>query len=300
MEIPVYRGAATLPSISKGKSMQHTHHFFVGSLATMCLAGSLSMTAIAEGGKSPDLAQTVSNVRENVASLHKKLPDFICQEEVSVRETENAKTIEEKHYLLSLRAVRRSHDSANLFSESRDVITATINGKAVNVHNYGPPIGLRGGFARDLFTFFDEPTSSCYEFKPTSTPGATESNTLVLDVTLNKNVQPLTTECAHVLMELSAAKVWIDLKALQVVRIQERTMHEVAFSKPFARTNGDYTYSPVIEYAPVSIHGSDYWLPRFKSVDFIKTKGQYSISYMSQYRDYHKFETSVTITTIPD
>ena len=188
--------------------MHQTHHFFVGSLAAMCVAGSLSMPAIAEEGKSPDLAQTISEVRENVASLHKKLPDFICQEEVSVRETENAKTIEEKHYLLSLRALRQPHDSTNQFSESRDVISATKNGKAVNEHKYDPPIHwLRGGLAQDLFTFFDEPTSSCFEFKPASIPGATESNTLILDAALNKNVQPLPTECAHVPMWLSAARV---------------------------------------------------------------------------------------------
>ena len=281
--------------------MQQTHRFFVGSLAVMCLAGSLGMTAIAEEGKSPDLAQTVSRVRENVASLHKKLPDFICQEEVSERTTEGAKTVEGKHYLISLRAVRRAHDAANSFSESREVISATINGKAVNEHKYDPPIhGLRGGFARDLFTFFDEPTSSCYEFKPISTGGATESNTLVLEVTLNKNVRPLPIECAHVPEELHVARVWIDLKALQVVRIQEGPIHSIEYSGPFARTNGEYTYSPVIEYSPVSIHGSDYWLPRMKSVESIKTKGQHSFTYMSQYRDYHKFETSVTITTVQE
>src|ERR1039457_5033933 len=144
--------------------MQQTHRFFVGSLATTFLAGSLSMTAIAQERKSPDLAQTISKVRENVATLHKKLPDFICQEEVTVRETENARTIEEKHYLLSLRAVRRPHDAANRFSESRDVISATVNGKAVNEHKYDPPIHwLRGGFAWDVFTFFDEPTSRSEE-----------------------------------------------------------------------------------------------------------------------------------------
>lgn len=259
------------------------------------------MTAIAQEGKSPDLAQTVSKVRENVASLHKKLPDFICQEEVTIRETEGAKTIEEKHYLLSLRAVRRPHDSANQFSESREVISATKNGKAVDVHKSGPLLWeLHGGFARDLFIFFDEPTSSCYEFKPISTGGATESNTLVLDVTLNKNARPLTTECAHVPEGLHVARVWIDLKALQVVRIQEGPIHSIEYSGPFARTNGEYTYSPVIEYSPVSIHGSDYWLPRMKSVECIKTKGQRRSFRMSQYSDYHKFETSVTITTIPE
>jgi hypothetical protein len=285
----------------KGKSMQQAHHFFIGSFAAMCLAGSLSMTAVAEEGKSPDLAQTISKVRENVVTLHKKLPDFICQEEVSVRETENSKTIEKKHYLLSLRAVRRTQDAENQFSESRDVISATVDGKAVNENKYDPPVHfLRGGFARDLFSFFDEPTSSCYEFKLATTPGATDSNTLVIDATLNKNLRPLPIECAHVPEGLTAARVWIDLKALQVVRIQEKTGHGVQFAGPFSRSNGDYSSSPVIEYTPVSIHGSDYWLPRSKSVECIKTKGRYSISYTSQYSDYHKFETSVTIKPIPE
>jgi hypothetical protein len=259
------------------------------------------MTAIAEEGKSPDIAQTISKVREHVASLHKKLPDFICQEEVTVRETEGSKTIEKKHYLLSLRAIRQPHSSANQFSESRDVISATVNGKAVNENKYDPPIHwLRGGFARDLFTFFDEPTSSCYEFKPVSPSGATDSNILVLDAALNKNARSLSMECAHVPDNLSAARVWIDLKAMQVVRIQEVTVHTTGFSGPFSHSNGEYTYSPVIEYSPVNIHGSDYWLPRTKSVDIIKTKGQFSTSYTSQYSDYHKFETTVTITAIPE
>jgi hypothetical protein len=287
--------------MSKGKSMQQAHHFFVGRFAAMCLAGSLTMTAFAEEGKNPDLAQTISKVRENVVTLHKKLPDFICQEEVSVRETENSKTTEKKHYLLSLRAVRRTQDAENQFSESRDVISATVDGKAVNEKKYDPPVHfLRGGFARDLFTFFDEPTSSCYEFKLASTPGATDSNTLVLDATLNKNLRPLPIECAHIPPGLTAARVWIDLKAFEVARIQEKTSHEVQFAGPFSRLNGDYSFSPVIEYAPVSIHGADYWLPRSKSVEFIKTKGQFSISYTSQFSDYHKFETSVTITAIPE
>lgn len=281
--------------------MQQTHHIFVGGLTALCLAGCLNMAAPAQEAKSPDLAETLSKVRENVASLHKKLPDFICQEEVTVRTTENAKTVEDRHYLLSLRAVRRPQDPENHFSESRKVISATKNGQAVNVQeNELRILSLRGGLTRDLFTFFDEPTSSCYEFKPISNPEATDSGTLVLDVALNKNAQPLPTECAHMPGALAAARVWIDLKALEVVRIQERTTHSVEFSGPFAHANGEYTASPVIEYAPVSIHGSDYWLPRSKSVDIIKTKGQYSISYTSQYSDYHKFESSATITTVQE
>jgi hypothetical protein len=281
--------------------MQQGRHFFLGSFAAICLAGSITVTAIAEERNSPDLAETISKVRENVATLHKKLPDFICREDVTVRENEKAKTTEKKHYQLSLRAVRQPQVAANSFLESRDIISATVDGKAVKENKYDPPVYfLRGGFAQDLFTFFDEPTSSCYEFKPVSTPGTTDQNILVIDANLNKNLRPLPAECAHIHPQLSAARVWIDLKDFEVVRIQEQMSHSRQFSVPFSRINGDYSFSPVIEYAPVSIHGSDYWLPRTKSVEFIKSKGQFSITYTSQYSDYHKFETSATITTIPD
>ncbi|MGA9068753.1 MAG: hypothetical protein WB424_00775 [Terracidiphilus sp.] len=281
--------------------MQQEHRFFVGSIAVLCLAGALTMTAIAQEEKSPDLAQAISKVRENVATLHKKLPDFVCQEEVTVRQTENSKTTEKKHYLLSLRAVRQPQGAASQFSESRDVLSATVDGKAVKESRFDPPVHfLRGGLAQDLFTFFDEPTSSCFEFKLASTPGATESNSLVLDATLNKNLRPLPAECAHMPEGLQAARVWIDLKAMQVVRIRERTGTTREFSIPFAHSNGEFTSSPVIEYAPVSIHGSEYWLPRSKSVVAIKTKGQFSISYTSQYSDYHKFETTAIITAMSE
>jgi hypothetical protein len=271
--------------------MQKTHLFFAG--AAVCLAGYLNLTVTAQEGNSPDLAQTISRVRENVASLHKKLPDFICQEDVSLQIADGDKTVEKKHYLISLRAVRGTQDATNHFSESREVISATKNGQAVNEKKYDPPIyWLRGGFARDLFTFFDEPTSSCYEFKQASNPGETDSNTLVLDAALNKNPRP---ECAHIHQGSSDARVWIDLKAFEVVRIQKGTGYELAFSGPFSHSNGKFTFTPVIEYAPVNIHGSEYWLPRKKSVDLIKTKGQYSISYTSHYSDYHKFETTVTL-----
>jgi hypothetical protein len=281
--------------------MQQAHLFLIGGLATICLAGSISMTVTAQEGKSTYLAEAISKVRENVATLHKKLPDFICQEEVTVRQTENSKTIEKKHYLLSLRAVRQPQDAANHFSESRDVLSATVDGKAVKENKYDPPVHfLRGGLAQDLFTFFDEPTTSCFEFKPVSTPATTDSNTLVLDATLNKNLRPFPAECSHVSEGLQTARVWIDLKAMQVVRIQERAGTTREFSTPFAHSNGEFTSSPVIEYSPVSIHGSEYWLPRSKSVEAIKTKGQFSISYMSQYSDYHKFETSATINPVLD
>jgi hypothetical protein len=272
----------------------------VRRLSALCLAGVLGMTAKAEEGGHPGLTEIISKVRENVESLRERLPDFVCKEDLSVRESDNDKTIEEKHFLVSLQVIRQTHDSANRFSESRDVIAATINGKTVGPHKYAPPVHwIRGGFVRDIFTLFDETAFRCYDFTPADTSGMTESNTLVLSASIRKAQSP-DADCTHLPAELSSARIWIDLKAFQVVRIEEGAMHETQFSTPFAHSNGEYTYAPVIEYSPVRIHDVDYWLPRFKRADFIKSNGRHSFSYMSQYSDYHKFETSITIRTVSE
>ncbi len=278
--------------------MQLNRRFFAGSVAIICFVGTLGLTANAQEQKIPDLTQAIAGVRANVASMHKELPDFFCQEEILIREIKGNETTKETRYLLSLQATHKPHDATNELSESRDVISITTNGKAEKVRKYNPPIGLRGGFARDLFTFFDAPSTSCFDFKPVMTGEAKDSGTAILDVSLNKNGG--LPACKHVPPDLSTARVWIDIHSLQVIRIQERTMHDLMYSQPFAHTNGTYSFSPVIEYAAVKIHGVNYWLPRSKSVTFVKTKGSYSISYSAQYTDYHKFATSSTIRTAPE
>jgi hypothetical protein len=277
--------------------MQQPFQFYFGSFAAVCLAGFLSATVNAQEGRTPDLTHIISRVRENVASMHKQLPNFVCQEDVSQQITDGNKTVEKKHYRISLQALHRPNDSTNQFSESRHVISATLDGKILNDQKYDPPIHwLRGGLARDLFTYFDAPTSGCYEFNPVRGGEATDSNTLALDVTLSKNTLPA--DCAHIPAQLSSARVWIDLTAFQVIRIEEHTGNSIDFSTPFARTNGKYVFTPVIEYSPVRIHDLDYWLPQRKSIKFIKTKGQYANTWISQYSDYHKFEASATIIDI--
>ena len=275
--------------------MQLNRRFLTGSFAMMCFVGSLGLTANVEEQKIPDLTQMIAGVRANVASLHRKLPDFVCQEEILRRDIKGNETTKETRYLLSLQATHNPHDAANQFLESRDVISITTNGKDEKIRKYSPPIGLRGGFARDLFTFFDDPATSCFDFKPAITDEAKDRGIAVLDVSLNKNdgLQA----CKHIPADLSTARVWVDTHSLQVIRIQERTMHELEYSQPFAHTNGTYSFSPVIEFGAVKIHAVNYWLPRSKSVTFVKTKGSYSISYSAQYTDYHQFATSITIRT---
>lgn len=258
------------------------------------LVGLLSTTLNAQEEQTPGLARVVSRVRENVSRMHKLLPNLVCREEISQQISDGDKTFESKHYLFSLLAQHHPNDSTNQFIDSRQLISATSNGKAIDAQKYSHPyIGIHGGLTRDLFTYFDAPTTDCYEFSLANGSEANVKNTLAMDVRLGMNVR--SANCTHIPEGLTSARVWIDLTAFQVVRIEERSGYSRDFSVPFARSNGTFRSTPVIEYAPVKIHEDEYWLPQRKTVKAVKTKGQYAITWLSQYSDYHKFETSVTI-----
>jgi hypothetical protein len=279
--------------------MLQPFQFHAGNFAVLCLTGILSTAMSAQQGRSPEFTLVVAKIREHIALMHHQLPSLVCQEDVSQQITDGDKTVESKHYVFSLQAQRRANDSTSQFFDSRQLISATADGKTLDTQKSSHPyIGLHGGLTRDIFILFDAPTTDCYEFTAIKGGESADGNTLALDASLSKNAPPAF--CAHLPAELTSAKVWIDLTAFQVVRIEERTGLSREFSTPFARSNGSVESTPVIEYAPVRIHDADYWLPRRKTVKSVKTKGQYVITWASEYSDYHKFETSSTILPVQE
>jgi len=179
-------------------------------------------------------------------------------------------------------------------AESRKDTSAIENGKQVKAESYIPPFGVRGGFAEDLFQFFDENTSKCYDFSLTGRVEVRGRAALLVNIQPKADGQQLGPPCAQVAAR-SAAKVWIDTESLQVVRLQKPTIKSFWFEGAFAKSNGEYLGAPVIEYAPVIINNVTYWLPAEKRVEFVKTKEQRSVAYQIEYSDFHKFDVSIKI-----
>jgi len=245
-----------------------------------------------------DLVSVVSQVQKNVATLRDKLPDFVCKEQATMQETVNGKVVKTSQRLSTLTAVRKyPRQNDGRFAESREVISATENGKQVKAQSYAPPVGVRGGFAEDLFPFFDLNSGKCYEFDLVGREVVRGRAAVVMNVKSKAGLQSLGPQCPHLSPGYSVAKVWIDSESLQVVRLEKNTIHELMFNGPFAATNGDYLLTPHIEYAPVSINNSTYWLPVEKRVEFVKVKGQRSLAYRLQYSDFHKFDVSMKIVS---
>lgn len=242
-----------------------------------------------------DVASVVLQVEKNIAALRAKLPDFVCKEQIDMQEVADGKVVKVGRHVSTLVAVRRRKgDSDSGFAESREDISATENGKKVKAAGYVPPFGVRGGFAEDLFQSFDESTGKCYDFKFAGREEVRGHTALVVDIQAKADDQQFGSQCAH-LVARSTAKVWIDAESLQVVRLQKPTVKSLWFQGPFAKTNGEYLGTSIIEYAPVIINDVKYWLPAEKKVEFVRTKGQRSFAYQIEYSDFHKFDTSIKI-----
>ena len=82
---------------------------------------------------------------------------------------------------------------------------------------------------------------------------------------------------------------------MQVVRLQKSPGAYWQFSTPFARSNGEYSIVSSIDYAPVPINGTQYWLPEMKRAEFVKKKGEPNYLYQVEYRSCHKFDVSSRI-----
>jgi hypothetical protein len=244
-----------------------------------------------------DMASTVLQVQKNIAALRAKLPNFVCKEQIDMQEVADGKVVKTGQHVSTLVAVRRRQgESDSGFAESREDISATENGKQVKAEGYVPPFGVRGGFAEDLFQSFDESRGKCYDFNLAGREEVRGRTALVVNIQSKADDQKLGPQCAHVAAR-STAKVWIDAESLQVVRLQKPTAKSLWFQGPFAKTNGEYLGTSVIEYAPVIINDVKYWLPAEKRVEFVKTKGQRSFAYQIEYSDFHKFDTSIKIVS---
>ena len=244
-----------------------------------------------------NVASVVAQVRGNISSLRAKLPDFVCKEQIDMQEIADGKVVKTGQHVSTVVAVRRRQgESDSGFAESRQDTSATENGKPVKAEGYVPPLGVRGGFAEDLFQSFDETRGKCYDFDLAGREEVRGRSTLVVNILSKADDRHLGPQCAHVAAR-STTKVWIDAESFQVLRLQKPAAKSLWFQGPFAKTNGEYLGTLVIEYAPVIINGVSYWLPAEKRVEFVKTKGQLRFAYQIEYRDFHKFGTSIKIVS---
>lgn len=262
------------------------------------VAGLSGLPFHAQEARGPAAADIVSRVQKNVAAFQILLPDFICDERVTSQTIEKAKVTEEERVISSFRVTRRKspvRSASPMFLESREVISATVNGKPTTVRNYVLPLGVRGGFSDDLLYFFDKEKEKCFDFELAGSEEIRGRTALVLSIRVKDNVGLIGGKCSS-LPPGKTSKAWVDSESMQVLRLQMFSTRILMYTTPWNRGhNGEYLFYPSIDYAEAFINGTPYWMPAAKRGEFVKSKEQRSYLYVVEYSNYHKFQVSTNV-----
>jgi hypothetical protein len=236
-----------------------------------------------------------SRVASNVQEQQRVIPDFVASEDVTMQQLENGKLIHEKHIVSQFQAVHG--DSKSKSDEQRTVISVTEDGKPRNRSGYLLPIGVRGGFAEDAPGYFGGTNPSCFDLEIVRRDQLRGREVIVLRMRRKKSSMAESACAAAYKVDATA---WVDAKTYQILRLELGEMKQFDFSGPLRRENGEYTYSPLIEYGEVQIADRTYWVPIEKRVDFVKTNGKVTYKYVVRYSDFHKFVSTSRIVSVGD
>jgi hypothetical protein len=241
------------------------------------------------------VAQLLSRVATNVAEQQRSNPDFLANEDVTMQELENGKVVHEKHIVSEFHAVHSDSKSKSI--EHRKVLSATEDGKPQNRSEYVLPLGVRGGFAEDAPGYFGQANAGCFDFESIRQDQLRGRSAIVLAMRRKKSSIADSTCSAAYKIDATA---WIDTETYQILRLELGPRKDLDYSVPFSRSNGKYTYAPVIEYGEVQIADRSYWVPIEKRVDFVKENGKVTYKYVVRYSDFHKFVSTAKIVDVGD
>jgi hypothetical protein len=249
------------------------------------------------GRQSPSADEALARIHENVGRFETSLPDFLCDERITSRETEDGKTKSET--VTDSIFVGTQHKNKNFtFTESREIMA--VNGKKVSKGTTlrGPYFYL-GGFSSILVTVFGPKWAPYHDYKVVgmeTVAGRTllaiefatkEGQTAIRQTFTHKGQPP---NQANVLASKYTGKAWIDPQSMQVVRLERHDLN----LPPTVRSVVIST-----EYAVVTIDGKPFWMPktmRAENVESLrKSKPPADQLCIAEYSNYRKFDVSIGI-----
>jgi len=225
------------------------------------------------------LQHAMEAARGHVERLESSVPDFICSEQIVSQffmDDKLKKETRAQSVLTTTRSIKGGHGT---FTETRAEMR--INGKPSKRNEISGPFVWQGGPAYgDLhFLFNSEIGATCLDHRLVGPVKLDGKDALMIETSASENIQN-DRECSDLRAD-SADRIWLDLKTLNVMRVESH-------DPPATRIPGaDLTLT--VDYAPVSFDGAEYWLPShfISRLDFPGTPRH--LQYEAFFRDYHKY-----------
>jgi hypothetical protein len=236
-----------------------------------------------------DLNKALQVVREHVQRLETSVPNFICDERIISQLYDKGKLRKETKAQAVLTTTRSNNEHRSLFRETRAEMT--INGKRTKRNEIPGPFVWHGGPAYgDLhFLFNSDLAGVCLDRHLIGPVKLGDKDALLIETSASAEVS--TNEDCSDLRPDSADKIWLDVKTLNVMRIESH-------NPPTTRIPGaDLTLT--VDYVPVIFDGEEYWLPsHFTSRLDLRFIPQYLI-YEAFFTNYHKFGVNSIVRIDP-
>jgi hypothetical protein len=236
------------------------------------------------------LRQALETARTRVERLESSVPNFICNEEIISQLFMDEKLKKETRAQSLLTTTRGEKEGHGTFTETRAEMR--INGKPTKKNEIAGPFVWQGGPAYgDLhFLFNSELGAICLDHELIGRVKLDGKEALLIE-----SHAPKTIENDHDCRDLradSSDRIWLDLKTLNVMRVESH-------DPPATRIPGtDLTLT--VDYAAVSFDGAEYWLPShfISRLDFPGTPRH--LQYEAFFSDYHKYVAESSFHVDPD
>ncbi len=192
--------------------------------------------------------------------------------------------------------------------ESRQIQSVDHRPPAPDQILTGPSI-LTGAFSYAA-SFLSPVLEPCYDYRLETNQHLHGAAVLVVDYA-GKKFLARSAKCP--IDEQNSGRAFIDPKSMQIVRLEQtRPHHEVDFksldisvSVPMqGEQKTTYLWTWSIDYAPITLNGKSFWLPKATSSRLETGDGRTRWSFVANYSNYHLMGVSSTIlpgyTVVPE
>jgi hypothetical protein len=261
------------------------YRLFAACLTLLVFLELLSGNAVAQS-----LGELLDRVSTNVKEFQEQLPDFVCTEKVTSTEFEAGKLIKQKIVESTFTGVQRStaENRVNFaFTESREVVA--VDGKPVRNGAPFPKLPYRyaGGYSSLLVTTFAPDNLDSHNYSMGDTYKSGNSSALLVRFTTKEDQQKLRGIFQGTqLIAKDVGAAWIDQKTFRVLRLQRQSLNlPPALSRSIA----------TVDYGPVTIGGTEFWMPTRVRADVNERNSRVSVSYVAEYSDCRKFMADIKL-----
>ena len=253
--------------------------------AAVLLCVVLLPRAFAQESSRLSLEDVFNHLQQNATTYLSSVPDFYADEHVdSAMEQANydGKIITATDSVFRLRRVSDGRNST--LEESRE-IKAVNHKRPKNDMTLTGPAVFRGAFSNGIRLVSLDMTS-CFEYQRVADAKMNGINAIVVTFTALADAA-FDNSCPRV----NEGRAYIDPENYHLLRVEARVPNHLI--RPGAV--GLWTWS--IDYAPVTLDGRTFWLPKTIESSAILNDRTVAWSFVAKYSNYHKLEVNSHIIT---